>query len=71
MLLDDVAKLLHIQLEHPDVDTIGGWYFTNDMDLDISKSIYHEGYQFAIKEKEGHQIHYLEVKKGTPEAVAI
>ncbi len=59
VLLDDVAKLLHIELEHPDVDTIGGWYFTNDMDLDISKSIYYEGYQFAIKEKEGHQIHYL------------
>ena len=71
VLLDDVAKLLHIELEHPDVDTIGGWYFTNDMDLDIANSIYYEGYQFAIKEKEGHQIHYLEVKKGTPETVAI
>lgn len=71
VLLDDVAKLLNIELEHPDVDTIGGWYFTNDMDLDVAKSIYHEGYQFAIKEKEGHQIHYLEVKKATPETVAV
>ena len=71
VLLDDVAKLLNIELEHPDVDTIGGWYFTNDMDLDLSNSIYYEGYQFAIKEKEGHQIHYLEVKKGTPETVAV
>ena len=71
VLLDDVAKLLNIELEHPDVDTIGGWYFTNDMDLDIANSIYYEGYQFAIKEKEGHQIHYLEVKKGTPETVAV
>ena len=71
VLLDDVAKLLNIELEHPDVDTIGGWYFTNDMDLDIANSIYYEGYQFAIKEKEGHQIHYLEVKKGTPETVSI
>ena len=71
VLLDDVAKLLNIELEHPDVDTIGGWYFTNDMDLDIANSIYYEGYQFAIKEKEGHQIHYLEVKKATPETVAV
>ncbi|MGM9944003.1 MAG: hemolysin family protein [Lysinibacillus sp.] len=70
VLLDDVAKLLNIELEHPDVDTIGGWYFTNDMDLDMANSIYYEGYQFAIKEKEGHQIHYLEVKKGIPETVA-
>ncbi|MFF5995318.1 hemolysin family protein [Lysinibacillus sp. KU-BSD001] len=64
VLLDDVAKLLYIELEQPEIDTIGGWYFTNDMDLDTSKSIYYEGYQFSIKEKEGHQIHYLEVKKG-------
>ncbi|WP_431027917.1 hemolysin family protein [Lysinibacillus sp. LZ02] len=64
VLLDDVAKLLYIDLEQPEIDTIGGWYFTNDMDLDTSKSIYYEGYQFSIKEKEGHQIHYLEVKKG-------
>ena len=71
VLLDDVAKLLNIELEHPDVDTIGGWYFTNDMDLDTSKSIYFEDYQFTIKEKEGHQIHYLEVKKATPETVAV
>ena len=71
VLLDDVAKLLNIELEHPDVDTIGGWYFTNDMDLDISNTIYHEGYEFSIKEKEGHQIHYLEVKKGAPETIAV
>ena len=71
VLLDDVAKLLNIELEHPDVDTIGGWYFTNDMDLDTSKSIYFEDYQFTIKEKEGHQIHYLEVKKAAPETVAV
>ena len=71
VLLDDVAKLLNIELEHPDVDTIGGWYFTNDMDLDTAKSIYYEGYQFAIKEKEGHQIQYLEIKKATPETVAV
>ena len=63
VLLDDVAKLLYIDLEHDDVDTIGGWYFTNDVDLDMEKSLYHEGFKFSIKEKDGHQIQYLEVKK--------
>ena len=63
VLLDDVAKLLYIDLEHADVDTIGGWYFTNDVDLDMEKSLYHEGFKFSIKEKDGHQIQYLEVKK--------
>lgn len=63
VLLDDVAKLLSIELEHADVDTIGGWYFTNDVDLDMEKSLSHEGFTFSIKEKDGHQIQYLEVKK--------
>ncbi|MGM9951014.1 MAG: hemolysin family protein, partial [Lysinibacillus sp.] len=63
VLLDDVAKLLYIGLEHDDVDTIGGWYYTNDVDLDMDKSLYHEGFKFSIKEKDGHQIQYLEVKK--------
>lgn len=73
VLLDDVAKLLYIELEHSDVDTIGGWYFTNDVDLDMEKSLYHEGYKFSIKEKDGHQIQYLEVKKEAvpiPQAIA-
>ena len=34
-LLDDVAKLLHLDLEDPNVDTIGGWYFSNMPDLNI------------------------------------
>lgn len=72
VLLDDVAKLLGIELEHADVDTIGGWYFTNDVDLDMEKSLTHEGFTFSIKEKDGHQIQYLEVKKAAaPVALAI
>ena len=69
VLLDDVAKLLGIELEHADVDTIGGWYFTNDVDLDMEKSLSHEGFTFSIKEKDGHQIQYLEVKKAAAPVV--
>ena len=63
VLLDDVAKLLYIDLESDSIDTIGGWYFTQDTDLDVDHSIYYQGYQFKLKEKDGHQIQYLEVKK--------
>ncbi len=66
VLLDDIAKLLVIDIEHPDVDTIGGWYFTNNMDLDMKKVIFHEGYEFKIREIDGHQIQYLEIKKTIP-----
>ena len=63
VLLDDVSKLLYIDLENDAVDTIGGWYFTQDIELDMTKSIYSQGYAFSIKEKDGHQLQYIEVKK--------
>lgn len=63
-LLEDVSELLMINIEQDGVDTIGGWYFSNDMDLDSKNRIYYDGYTFSIKERDGHQLHYLEVKKG-------
>lgn len=63
VLLDDIAKLLKIEIENPDVDTIGGWYYTQDVDLVEDKHIEHGGYNFSIYEKEGHQLQFLEVKK--------
>ena len=70
LLLSDVEKLLFVDFEAEGIDTLGGWYFTEDTDLDLSKSIYHQGYYFSIYEKEGHIIHYIEVKKGeAPEDV--
>lgn len=64
LLLSDVEKLLFVDFETEGIDTLGGWYFTEDTDLKLSKSIYHQGYYFSIYEKEGHLIHYIEVKKG-------
>ncbi|MER1987304.1 MAG: hemolysin family protein [Solibacillus sp.] len=64
VLLDDVAKLLFIDLEAEGIDTIGGWYFTQDTELDMNTKVYYQGYEFSLKEIDGHQIQYLEVKKG-------
>ncbi|GGA28304.1 hemolysin family protein [Psychrobacillus lasiicapitis] len=63
VLLEDVSKLLNIEIENPDVNTIGGWYFTQDTDLAEDNYIEHAGYEFSIYEKEGHQLHFIEVKK--------
>lgn len=64
VLIDDVEKLLGISLDKESIDTIGGWYFTQDVDLDLSKAIYYKGYVFTVKEKDGHHIQYIEIKKG-------
>lgn len=69
VLLDDVARLLGVSIENPDVDTIGGWYFAQDMDLNQESSIEHEGYVFTIREKEDHHLHFIEVKRALNIAV--
>lgn len=66
VLLDDVAKLLNIELENPDVDTLGGWYFSQDMDLNQQNDIEYEGFTFKIFEKEEHHIRFIEVKQNVP-----
>ncbi|MBD8031931.1 MULTISPECIES: hemolysin family protein [Solibacillus] len=62
VLLDDVSKLLFLNIESPNVDTIGGWYFTNMPDLNIEDSFIYENYLFKIQEIDGHQIQFLEIK---------
>ena len=63
VLLGDVEKLLHTQYDIEDVDTIGGWYFTQDIDLDITKTIQYDGYEYSIREVDGHQLQYIMVRK--------
>lgn len=63
MLLDDVSKLLFVEFDVEGIDTIGGWYYTEDTDLALDKSLKYQGYEFWIQEKDGHQLQYIEVKK--------
>jgi len=63
VLVDDICKLLYLEIEDPNVDTIGGWYFTNMPDLHLDESFIYENYEFKIHEIDGLQIQYLEIKK--------
>jgi CBS domain containing-hemolysin-like protein len=63
VLLGDVEKLLNTQFDNEDVDTIGGWYFTQDIDLNIEHIIEFDGYEYSIHEVEGHQLQYITVRK--------
>ncbi len=66
-LLHEVDQLLGLALaeENPEIDTLGGWYFTNDMELDMDGHIDYEGYRFSIYEKEGMQLYFIEIRKIT------
>ena len=63
VLLEDVSKLLFLDIEDPNVDTIGGWYFTNMPDLNIEDTFIFENFAFKIHEIDGHQLQFLEIKK--------
>ncbi|GIN61935.1 UPF0053 protein YrkA [Robertmurraya siralis] len=63
VLIEDVSELLGIYLPHEEVDTIGGWFLTQNIDAEIGSDIEYNGYNFKVLSKEGHQILYLEVAK--------
>ena len=45
------------------MDTIGGWFFSQNIEFTKGSEIEVEGYLFKIYESEGHKINYIEVKK--------
>ncbi|MEH7123615.1 hemolysin family protein [Bacillus sp. JJ1773] len=63
LLISETNDLLGTDLDEDEVDTLGGWILTQKFDLEQGDAIEHDGYQFIIKEIEGHHILYIEVKK--------
>ncbi|MFK2826089.1 hemolysin family protein [Bacillus sp. B190/17] len=67
VLITEVNDLLGIHLAEDDVDTLGGWFLTQKIDVALGDTLQQEGYQFTIKDVEGHHIHMIEVKKARKE----
>lgn len=65
VLISAVNQLLQIHLSYEEVDTIGGWFLTQNTTAKISEGavVEEEGYVFTIKEVDGYHISYLDVKK--------
>jgi CBS domain containing-hemolysin-like protein len=64
LLIDEVNDLLGTSLVHEDVDTIGGWFLSQNIDTKVGTEIEaEEEYLFKVLELEGHHLKYLEVVK--------
>ena len=63
MLVSDVNNLLDIDISDEEVDTIGGWFLTEDYEAEINDVLTFDNYEFKIIDMEDHHIKYLEVKK--------
>ena len=63
MLIENVNDLLGINIDEEDIDTIGGWFMTQSFDAIEGEKIAEQGYEFTVKEIDGHHIQYLEIIK--------
>ncbi|GAM13124.1 hemolysin family protein [Mesobacillus selenatarsenatis] len=63
VLIDEVNDVLGIYILEEEVDTIGGWFMTKNIDAEIGDEIEEQGYIFKIIEIDEYHIAYLEVLK--------
>ncbi|MDI2586762.1 hemolysin family protein [Psychrobacillus sp. NEAU-3TGS] len=66
MLIENVNDLLGINIDEEDIDTIGGWFMTKSFEAVKGEKIIEQGYDFMVKDIDGHHIQYLEIIKATP-----
>lgn len=63
MLIENVNDVLDIDINEEDIDTIGGWFMSERFEAVPGEKIIEQGYEFTVKDVEGHHILYLEVMK--------
>ncbi|MBS4219749.1 HlyC/CorC family transporter [Bacillus sp. FJAT-49711] len=63
VLVHEVNDLLGTELSDEEVDTLGGWVLSKNFDIAEGESICSDGFQFTVKELDGHQILFIEAKK--------
>jgi len=64
LLIEDVNNLLGTAFSDEDIDTIGGWFLTQNFEASVGAKVEEAGFIFKVHDSDGHQIHYLEVMKG-------
>lgn len=63
MLIENVNEVLDIDIDEEDIDTIGGWFMSERFEAVPGEKIIEQGYEFTVKDVEGHHILYLEAMK--------
>ncbi|MCQ6282753.1 hemolysin family protein [Bacillus sp. EB600] len=63
VLIKDVNHQFNIKLSDEKIDTIGGWFMTQNYDIKRGAEVEAEGYVFKVYDLDGYHILYLEVKK--------
>ena len=69
MRIENVNDILGISINEEDIDTIGGWIMTQRFEAIQGEKIIEQGFEFMVKDVEGHHILYLEVIKYDQEEI--
>lgn len=67
MRIENVNDILGISINEEDIDTIGGWFMTQRFEAIQGEKIIEQGFEFMVKDVDGHHILYLEVVKNEKE----
>ncbi|MCI3987947.1 hypothetical protein MMJ63_26345, partial [Bacillus vallismortis] len=60
--ISDVNNLLGTDLSEAEVDKLGGWFLTRNIDAEAESVIEYDGYTVKVKDIDNHHILCIEVK---------
>ena len=63
VLIEDVNDLFGLDIDHSEMDTIGGWIMSEKIDIAQGDKIHYHEYEFTILEVDGYHIKSLEIVK--------
>lgn len=58
-----VNQMLHVEIKSGDIDTIGGWLYSQHAALEQGERFEYAGLIFTVLEKETHRIRKIEIEK--------
>lgn len=61
--IEEINDMLGTDIDYNDIDTLGGWIFTANLDATEGTIVEHEGYRFIVEEIEGYQIKTIKILK--------
>lgn len=67
VLLSDVSYLMGVDLDDEDIDTIGGWVYNLNPELDVGETFTVEHMEITLLEKDHHRVRRVELKHASRE----
>ncbi|MDR4949659.1 hemolysin family protein [Neobacillus cucumis] len=61
VLIEEINDLFGLNLDDTDIDTIGGWVLSQNMDVAKGEKIHHGNHEFKVLEVDGYHIKSLEI----------